>query len=935
MKNIKKLLLLFLAAALMLGMFAGCGKKESAAATTKPSQNGDNTTGTYNVAVQSAGGMAMSGVDVYIYDGENNMQDYGKTDDNGNVYFDMPVRGDYSVVLSGVPKGYKVEETYSFSGTTASIVLDSGVITDGDLSGATLSVGDIMYDFTVTTPAGEKITLSEMLKEKDVVILNYWYVNCSACQLEFPYMQEAYEMYSDKVGIVAVTPFDDSVAVDNYQTGMGLTFNMASCPYGYTTAFGVQNYPTTVVIDRYGTICMVEVGALVSLRYWTSLFEHFTGDSYQQRLLASADELLTQVLPTYEMDTSENIGALINSGDITVTYRPEEGDDAKYAWPFIATQKNGTDCLKASNQEIEDSFAIMYADVTLKAGQAVAFDYLASSERGADFLHVIVDGEAIYSISGVSETEQWKTCYPWVALEDGTYEVALCYIKDSDTNEGDDTVYINNMRVVGVDEIDAATYIPCQAANSEDGFDYTYVDIFFNETDGYYHVGSENGPLLLADLMNYTNFNEELTIWEIAYDGVASAYYEELETYFSFASNSNLNGVCTVNYELGELLKQVAKLAGFNSEDENEWLRICRYYQVYGSDTQLEDPIMGLAPFSSFTALEGKNIETNYFYYDRIIMPRGLLAEFVPSKSGVYRITSRSDSLHGTSGWIFDENRTELYVYEMSERLYNDQLNVSMLYYMEAGKSYYIDIAFWDVAETGYIYYDVEYVAPEMNLFRLASPGYFTYDTNATGDAMYHLVAGGVDVVLGEDGNYYVDMGKDANGNQKYGSLLYADFVGVTALFDTPISTVDSVNANGDPIQVLGMIDKGAFDFGKDEGDMYILGYLKMHDMDVEATDQYLKELWGEEYDANAEIYQLEDVYAGRYHGKGEDYTEEMRTYLNKIITKGGEEVQGCVVVTERLAEILQMLMDKYIFNDVDHSWTKMCYYYEYLGPEA
>ena len=38
------------------------------------------------------------------------------------------------------------------------------------------------------------------------------------------------------------------------------------------------------------------------------------------------------------------------------------------------------------------------------------------------------------------------------------------------------------------------------------------------------------------------------------------------------------------------------------------------------------------------------------------------------------------------------------------------------------------------------------------------------------------------------------------------------------------------------------------------------------------------------------------------------------------------------MAVTERLAEILQLLMDKYTFENVDHSWTKLCYYYDYLG---
>ena len=938
MNSFKKLLSVFLVFAMVLSMTAamtGCKRRGSSESTGGNDDNG--TKGNYTVSVQTAGGMAMDGIAVYVYADSSlaDMINYGETDENGKVSFDLPQNSNYAIALSGVPKGYDVKESYSFSGNTAQIVLTSSLIEGDSLSGATLGLGDVMYDFSVTTPAGETVSLSKMLEEKDVVILNFWYVSCSACQYEFPYMEEAYQMYSDKVGIIAVSPFDESISISSYQAEMKLTFPMASCPTGYASAFGVSGYPTTVVIDRYGVICLVETGALVSLRYWTSLFEHFTGDGYKQQLVNTVDDLLTQVVPTYQMDTSENIAALLNSGDIEVTYRPEEGEDATYAWPFIAAEKNGVACMKASNQEIEGSFAIMYADVTLKAGQAVGFDYLVSSEKGADILYVIVDDKPIYSISGVSDPEEWKSCYPWVAQEDGTYELALCYLKDDSTNEGDDTVYIKNMRVVDQSAIDVATYIPCYAASSKDGLKFDYVDIVLNQNDGYYHVGTADGPLLLAELMDYTQFNEEETIWDLAYDGVAKEYYEDLVDYFSYASNSSLNGVCTVNYELGELLKKVAEVAGFDSEDENEWLKICKYYQVYGTDEQLVDPIKGLAPFSAYKATYGTNVETNYFYYDRIIMPRGQVAEFIPSQSGVYRITSRSETVQGTEAWIFNENREELYVYAMDERMYNDSLNVSMVFYMEAGKSYYIDIAFWDVYEVGYIYYDIEYIAPTYELFRLASPGYFTYDTNATGEAMYHLIAGGIDVVLGADGKYYEDLGKDANGNQKYGSLLYVDFTGIASVFDTPISTVTTQDSNGNSVQVLGMIDKGGFDFSKTGDDLYILGYLKKYNYDVEATDAYLRELWGEDYDTYAEAYQLEDVYDGRYHGTGPDLTEEMRGYLDDIITTGSVERQGCVVVTERLAEILQMLMDKYTFENVDHSWTKLCYYYDYLGPEG
>ena len=349
----------------------------------------------------------------------------------------------------------------------------------------------------------------------------------------------------------------------------------------------------------------------------------------------------------------------------------------------------------------------------------------------------------------------------------------------------------------------------------------------------------------------------------------------------------------------------------------------------------MEDPIKGLAPFSAYKATLGKNVNSNYFYYNRVIMPRGLIAKFTPTKSGVYRITSRNESQHGVDGWIFDENRNELLTYVRDERLFNVEGEVSMVFYMEAGKSYYIDIAFWDPYEVGYIYYDIEFIASSLQHFRLASPGPFTYDSDAAGNEIYHIIHGGIKAVLGSDGIYYHDLG-----NGKKGSKIYADFTGITGIFGSPIATVDAYNAdgtlkkdeNGNVVKVKGIIDLNGFDFSKTEEDLFILGILKQHDNDKQKTIAYLQELWGEDFDAQAEEYKLDDVLAGRYHGGGKDETAAIKAYLSKIITSGAKTEIGCVVVTAELAEILQKLMDKYTFPGVEQSWLKLCYYYDYLG---
>lgn len=950
MKKFRKTLSLILVIATMMSMavlFTACNNNQNddPKETTTGATQGAVETGTYSISVETMGGMVLSGIDVYIYadDTLTDLKNAGKTNEYGKVSFELPKGNSYVVSLSGVPKGYEVDSSYPFTGNAAEIVLNSSLVKDESLAGANLGLGDVMYDFTVTTSKGETLTLSEVLEEKKMVLLNFWYTTCTWCLTEFPIMDEVYQQYSDEIEIIALDPLDGAAAVKSFQEQYGYSFPMADCQASWAATFGIQGYPTSVMIDRYGVICVVESGAITSQRPFICAFDHFIADEYEQKLCVNGvADLVTTQKPTHTMDTSENIGALINSGDIKVTYRPEDGEEADITWPFIAAQKNGVDCLKASNSEVDDSYAIIYADVELKAGQAIGFDYLVSSERYSDIMYVIVNDEDIYQISGVADVEEWKSCYPCVAEEDGVYELALCYLKDGSTNEGDDTVYIKNMRVLDAKDIDTATYLPREAATTKDGFEFDYAEVVLNANDGYYHVGSPEGPLLLADLMSVTQFNEENSVYLMVYedgltvDGVD--YYEALEQNANYASNAALTGVCTVTEELADLLKMVADVYGFD-EDENEWLKICKYYQAYGTDgEQLVDPIAGLAPFSAYTATLGTNVETNYFLYDRVIMPRGLFAKFVPETSGVYRITSRSESQNGVDGWIFNKNREELLVYQQDERNYNDSDNVSMIYYMEAGEEYYIDIAFWDVYETGYIYYDIEYLGAEKDIFTLASPGPFTYDSDATGENMYHVIAGGIKAVL-KDGYYYHDLGKDANGNQIYGSLIYADFTGVTSLFSNPITSVPSYNADGtpeldadgNPVMIKGMIELSGFDFTKSESDLEILAYLKKNDNDIEKTVQYLKDMWGSEYEDYAEIYQIEDVFEGIYHGEGGDLTEEISSYLSQIIQTEGD-TNGCVPVDERLAEILQLLMEKYTFKNVDQAWLKLCYYFKHYG---
>ena len=1008
MKKMTKMLAFVLAVVMAFTMVA-CGPAANTGSTPSASapagnNNGGGNTANYVISIKTAGGMPMQNVDVMVYEDETleNLVKPGRTGADGTVTLQLKPGKNYVVTLSGVPEGYAKEDYYAFTGNTCAITLTSSLVTNKQLtSGKRFQLGDIMYDFTITdnttlvchecgelnaidpkeivqvcgkvgcgtTLKGDNYyttTLSETLAEKKMVMLNFWYSGCSWCEKEFPAINSAYANFSDKMEIFALDDYLGETVNDvmSWKTNLELDFPMGLINVVGKISFGGDGWPMTVIIDRYGMIAMAHAGAITSEYAWNQIFAHFTAEDYDQKLVTQYEDVVSVMKPTYEFPGSDVIASTINKGDINVTYYPAneqtDGESAEYSWPFIPVEYQGVSCIKSSNSKIDSSFSILYADVELEAGQAVGFDYLISTEYANDAVYIIVNGQDIYQISGDSTEKKWEACYPWVALESGTYTLAICYIKDGSTNAGEDAFFVKDMRVIDAADIEVDSYIPRQAAVEQENGEFKYVDIFYNEADGYYHVNSVDGPLLLANLMGYTQLCDYDFIYNLACEDAfiknGHNYKDDMTPFASYASNAAPYGFCTVTQELADILKVVDEILGYD-ESNYEWLKICEYYQVYGpTGKQMDDPIKGLAPFSAPEAVLGTWEEDadgnlvfhpeadlpegdyNRFYYDRPIIPRGKFFKFTPAVSGAYRITSHSTYTDGLDAWIFSEegfyDRVPMYTYAAEERGYVDSKNVSMVYYMEAGETYYIDIAFWDIYYFDSIPFDLEFLGETYDKFCMAAPGHFTFKEDTE-----FIISGGVDVALGEDGIYYHVTGKDANGSPILGSALYADFSMLTAIFsdtimDTPLFNADGtpvLNDKGEQVVLKGIISKGGFNFAMNEYDQEIVTYLANHDGDVEKTREYLRKLWGDSYDAYASAYKLEEIFRGEYHGTGVDRTEEIKEFLDDVITEEGA-TQGCVIVTEELADLLQALMDKYTFEGVENSWQKLCYYFDYMG---
>ncbi len=902
------LVVLMLLSTVMLSL-TSCGDEKD---NEKDKENGggDGKTVEYSVSIHTKGGMPLVELPVYFHEYKDGaigeIVNYAATGKDGSVTVKLPENGSFAAKIDlGLPEGYDAQSFYPLVSNNLKIEISSSVIPNTSLSGVSYTTGSVMRDFSVETTTGETFTLSEVLKEKKAVLINFWFSTCGPCVNEFPLMVEAYEKYKDDLAIIALNPPEtqaqDTIEdIRQFQNVYGLTFDVAQDVDGLNRAFGVTGFPTSIMVDRYGVVTMMETGGITSQRVFDVIFDYFTRDNYEQKLIYDFNEIVPQEKPNVQMPSSEEISQVFDKGEIgNITYIPyrdnAKDEEKEFSWPFIIDQAEldgkTYDVIKSANAQKENSFAQLLFDVELKKGDVLAFDYFSSTELGADILYVVVDGKDIYSISG--ESTDWATCYTFVAKETGTYEVGLVYSKDYSNNVGQDTVYLKDLRIVSEKDIDRPTYIYRHAATNPN--DYSEYQDYVNPvlgSDGYYHVDSANGPILLANLMGYTRFSDETTVYymavELYEDGlITNDEYDKIIRYCNYASNSSIYGVTSITPELKTALDKIVYYYGDQS-NENDWQKLCCYYDAYGTNgKQLEDPIKGLATFSAYDVIEspkGSTAFPNSFTYERVIMPRGLMGKFTPKTSGTYLITSSTDNNAECNAWIFTESsigeRTAWLTYENVDRMNTtDYNNCYMIAYLEAGKDYYIDIAYYDVYGEGTINYRVERLGgADYYRFSLVSPGYFSALVAPDG-SLTETVAGGIEVVLGDD-----KIWREARTDGRQGSILYADFTMTTSIFTST--------------SIAEMIDKGAFDFTRtDDGETSTLG--------TDCTEQARK------------------IYTNRIV---EGYNQQLGEYI-----EAGDERIGCVIVTEEVAELLQKLMDKYTFEGIENSWTKLCYYHQYF----
>lgn len=118
----------------------------------------------------------------------------------------------------------------------------------------TAKVGEPAPDFTLSTPDGETLRLSDLRGQ--TVLLNFWATWCPPCKTEMPDMEDLYQKYKDQgFTIVAVDQQESPAAVQDFFDKMNLSFQSVIDPTGETfNVYRVVALPTSYFIDSDGII---------------------------------------------------------------------------------------------------------------------------------------------------------------------------------------------------------------------------------------------------------------------------------------------------------------------------------------------------------------------------------------------------------------------------------------------------------------------------------------------------------------------------------------------------------------------------------------------------------------------------------------------------------------------------------------------------------
>ena len=113
-------------------------------------------------------------------------------------------------------------------------------------------------DFTMQTPEGKTVKLSDYVGKGKIVLVDFWASWCGPCRQAMPDLVKAYADYKTKLEIVGVSFDEDAESWKKAIARLGITWPQMSDLKGWASPaamqYGIHSIPHTLLIDNDGTI---------------------------------------------------------------------------------------------------------------------------------------------------------------------------------------------------------------------------------------------------------------------------------------------------------------------------------------------------------------------------------------------------------------------------------------------------------------------------------------------------------------------------------------------------------------------------------------------------------------------------------------------------------------------------------------------------------
>ena len=114
--------------------------------------------------------------------------------------------------------------------------------------------GTLAPDWTLRYTGGnERVVLKKL--RGSVILLEFWIKNCGYCIAAVPKLNSLMEKYrSERFQVIGVNAHDGKEGVDNFYERTKPNFKTALDSQGVTADYGVQAFPTVVLLDKKGIV---------------------------------------------------------------------------------------------------------------------------------------------------------------------------------------------------------------------------------------------------------------------------------------------------------------------------------------------------------------------------------------------------------------------------------------------------------------------------------------------------------------------------------------------------------------------------------------------------------------------------------------------------------------------------------------------------------